>query len=131
MQMVATIMSAAFAGLGVVGVLWPDIVLGFARDYFTTPSGLFAAAGIRVVFGGILLTAAQTSRAPNLLRVCGAIIAIAGLATPWFGVERTREVLAAADAAGGAGMRIACTVAVALGSSFVWALSPRGAPRPR
>jgi len=90
-----------------------------------------SAAGIRIVFGGMLLTAAQTSRAPNLLRACGAIILIAGLATPWFGAERAREVLAAAGAADGAGMRIACTVAVALGSSFVWALSPRGAPRPR
>src|SRR5262249_21749717 len=98
---------------------------------FLTPHGLFAAAGIRVVFGGLLLTAAATSRAPNLLRVFGALILVAGLATPWFGIERAHQVLAELSAASSAWMRIARPIAVALGCWSVWALSPRGAARPR
>ncbi len=130
MQMVATVMSALIAGLGAIGVFWPDILVEFGR-YFTTPNGVFAAAVIRIVFGGLLLTAAATSRAPNLLRVFGALILIAGLATPLFGPDRARGLLEAAAMDRGAYLRVAGTIAIALGCVFVWALSPRSGQRPR
>jgi hypothetical protein len=123
MQMFATILSALFAALGAMAIFWPDAVVGVARS-LTTPRGLLAAAAVRVVFGALLIMAASISRAPNLLRVCGALILAAGLATPLIGVELVRSLL---DAAGhdGTWLRVIGTIAVALGVSFVWALSPR------
>jgi len=130
MQLAATIMSALLAGLGAIGVFYPDFLLELGR-YLSTPNGLLVAAGIRVVFGGLLLTAAATSRAPNLLRLFGAVILIVGLLTPVYGPERAHRVLQIAAANQGEYFRIGGTVAIALGMAFVWALSPRGMPRPK
>ena len=129
MALLPTILSALFAGLGAVGVLWPETLIEFGR-MFATPNGLFLAAGLRIVFGGSLLIAARASRAPTVLRWFGAAILIAGLATPLFGVERARSVLAAMSADGGAWVRVIGAVAIVLGSSFVWALAPRGGGPP-
>jgi hypothetical protein len=124
MQMPAIVMSALFAAIGAMSVFWPDIVLDFARN-LVTPNGLFAAAAVRVVFGAALLVAAGTSRAPNLLRVFGLVIFVAGLATPLFGADRAHALLDALSADRGAWMRIVGTLALAFGCIFVWALSPR------
>ena len=130
MQLVATIMSALLAGLGAIGVVYPDFLLEVGR-HLVTPNGLLVAAGIRMLFGGLLLTVAATSRAPNLLRVFGAVILIAGLLTPLYGPERSASLLQIAAANRGAYFRIGGTFAILLGLSFVWALSPRGMPRPK
>jgi hypothetical protein len=124
MSWLATILSALVAGLGVIGVVWPDVLLEFGRS-FATPDGLLAAAALRIVFGGSLLIAAQGSRAPSALRLIGIAILVAGLATPMIGVGRTRALLEAASANGGTWVRIAGTLAIALGTSLVFALSPR------
>jgi hypothetical protein len=130
MQLAATVMSAIFAGLGAMLVFLPDTVLSVVRD-LNTPNGLFVAAGVRLLFGGLLLTAASTSRAPNLLRVFGALIFLAGIATPMFGTDRARNVIDALAADKGAYARMAGTLAIALGCAFVFALSPRSGQRPR
>jgi len=130
MQLAATIMSALLAGLGAIGVFYPDFLLELGR-HLSTPNGLLVAAAIRVAFGGLLLTAAATSRAPNLLRLFGAVILIVGLLTPVFGPERANTLLQMAAADRGAWFRIGGTFAILIGISFVWALSPRGMPRPR
>ena len=130
MQLAATIMSALLAGLGAIGVFYPDFLLELGRR-LSTPNGLLVAAAIRVTFGGLLLTAAATSRAPNLLRLFGAVILIVGLLTPVFGPERANSLLQIAAADRGAWFRIGGTFAILIGVSFVWALSPRGMPRPR
>jgi len=130
MQLAATIMSALLAGLGAIGVFYPDFLLELGRR-LSTPNGLLVAAAIRVAFGGLLLTAAATSRAPNLLRLFGAVILIVGLLTPVFGPERANTLLQMAAADRGAWFRIGGTFAILIGISFVWALSPRGMPRPR
>lgn len=130
MQLAATIMSALLAGLGAMGIFYPDVLLEFGR-YLSTPNGLLVAAAIRIVYGGLLLTAASTSRAPNLLRVFGAVILIVGLLTPVYGPERAQSLLQIAAANRSAYFRIAGTFAILLGVTFVWALSPRGMPRPK
>jgi hypothetical protein len=130
MQLAATIMSALLAGLGAIGVFYPDFLLELGR-HLSTPNGLLVAAAIRVAFGGLLLTAAATSRAPNLLRLFGAVILIVGLLTPLYGPERANSLLQMAAADRGAWFRIGGTFAILIGVSFVWALSPRGMPRPR
>jgi uncharacterized protein YjeT (DUF2065 family) len=124
MQLPAIILSALFAGIGAIAVFWPDTFLEVGKS-LSTPTGLLVAAALRIGFGAALLVAAQESRAPNMLRLFGAVILLAGLATPLFGVELARELLTVASAEGGAWLRIFGTIAIALGCSFVWALSPR------
>jgi len=130
MQLAATIMSALLAGLGAMGVFYPDVLLEVGR-YLSTPNGLLVAAAIRVAFGGLLLTAAATSRAPNLLRVFGAVFLIVGLLTPVYGPERAQRTLQILAANRGEYFRIGGTFAILIGVFFVWALSPRGMPRPK
>jgi uncharacterized protein YjeT (DUF2065 family) len=130
MQLAATIMSALLAGLGAMGVFYPDVLLEVGR-YLSTPNGLLVAAAIRILFGGLLLTAAATSRAPNLLRVFGAVILIVGLLTPVYGPERAQRTLQILAANRGEYFRIGGTFAILIGVTFVWALSPRGTPRPK
>ena len=124
MQMPATVLSALFAGIGAMAIFWPDQILEVGRS-LSTPGGLLVAAALRVAFGAVLLVAASLSRAPNLLRVCGGLILLAGLSTPLFGVDFARTLLTKASEDGGAWLRIIGTIAVALGSLFIWALSPR------
>jgi len=50
------------AVLGAIGVVSPGALLRIAR-HFQTPSGLYAAAALRIILGGALLLAAPTSRA--------------------------------------------------------------------
>jgi len=124
MQMFATVLSALFAGLGAMAVFWPEQVVDIGRS-ISTPAGLLTGAVLRILFGAIIVAAAPLSRAPKLLRVFGALILLAGLSSPLFGVELMRTLLAVSADDGGAWMRITGTLAFALGALFVWALSPR------
>jgi hypothetical protein len=61
--------------------------------YAGTPAGLYAIAVLRVGIGLLLMFVARSSRAPNTLRVLGAVVLVAGLTTPLFGVNRVRAIL--------------------------------------
>lgn len=124
MQMFATVMSALFAGLGAMAVFWPEQVIDISRS-LSTPVGLLTAAALRILFGALLVAAAPHSRAPNLLRVFGVLILLAGLSTPLFGVELAKVLLEVSAEDGGVWMRITGTIAIALGALFVWALAPK------
>ena len=73
---------------GVMSFLAPDLLLSLGRSMIT-PGGLYAIAAVRIVLGVIFVLSAPASRAPRTLRVLGAIVIIAGLITPWFGVTRS------------------------------------------
>jgi len=85
-KIIATLMSLAIAALGVLGVA-PEALLEFGRSLLVPPA-LYAVAAVRVVFGVLLIAVAPSSRAPMALRVLGGFIVVAGLVTPFFGVER-------------------------------------------
>jgi uncharacterized protein YjeT (DUF2065 family) len=130
MQLVATIMSAILAGLGVIGVTYPDFLFELGR-HLTSPNGLIVLATLLAVYGGLLLTAAATSRSANLLRLFGAPTLIVGLLTPVYGPERAQSLLQIAAANHGEYFRIGGTLAVAIGVYCVWALSPGRMQRPK
>ena len=87
MTLVALAISVLIAGLGALGVVSPEALVGVVRS-FQTSAGLYAAAGIRLVFGAALFFAARKSRAPDTIRVLGVLIIVAGLITPLIGLER-------------------------------------------
>jgi hypothetical protein len=78
--------------LGVAGVVIPDMVIATGR-YLVSPAGLFAAAAFRIGTGLLLIRAAPESRAPSILRAIGAVVLVAGAATPLYGVEAARARL--------------------------------------
>jgi len=81
---------------------------------------------MRVTFGAILLWVAPVSRTPRILRVLGVSIIIAGVLTPFFGVERSRAMLEWWSAQGSFFTRAWAIVAVVFGLFIVYAVtSPR------
>src|SRR5438093_335137 len=101
----------------------PDLRLSLGRSVIT-PGGLYAIAALRIALGLVFVLAAPASRAPRTLRVLGAIVIIAGLTTPWFGVTRARAVLNWWASAGPSFMRLAAGVAMAIGGFLVYVFRP-------
>jgi hypothetical protein len=97
----------------------PDLRLSF-EGAVMTPAGLYAIAAVRIAIGLVFMVAAPASKAPRILRVLGAMVIIAGLVTPWFGVARAQEVLNWFASAGPLMMRLDAIVGLALGSFLVW-----------
>ena len=127
MTRVAVALSIAVSALGAIGIFSPNTLLAIGRE-FTTPVGLFVAAAIRVVFGAVLMLAAPASRAPRAIRVVGLVILVAGVITPFFGVERARAILDWWSAQGALLAHIAPAVALAFGGSLIYLLAPRRSP---
>jgi hypothetical protein len=103
----------------------PSVLLEFGRS-LQTPSALYAVAVVRIAFGALLFWGASASRMPRMLRVIGTVIMVAGLLTPFFGVERAQAMLTWWSSHGQAFMRAWAALAVAFGLFIIYAVaSPR------
>jgi hypothetical protein len=122
MAILAILLSAAVAGMGVVGIVSPARLLEIVGK-FQTPRGIYAATAIRLVLGVALFLAAPGSRAPALLEILGIVIMVAGLITPVFGLERFRRILDWWSAQGSGFIRAWALCAVAFGAYLVYALA--------
>ena len=119
---------ALFIGLFVVaiaslGIAAPGIFLEAARFFQVTPV-IYLAAVVRVVIGIIFIGAAPASRAPQVLRVLGVLVVIAGLITPFGGVYLAQLILQWWSAGGPALVRACAAVGLALGIFIVYAFAP-------
>jgi hypothetical protein len=121
--LVALVISLFIAALGALGVASPARLLSVVRS-FQTPAGLYLAAVLRVVLGMALFLAAPVSRAPELIRVLGAVVFVAGLITPLFGLKRFRRLLDWWSARGSAFIRAWATVTLAVGLLLAYAVVP-------
>ena len=110
------------AALGVLGLASPSILLEFGRAMQTT-GGVWLLAFIRIVSGAILLWAAPNSRTPRILIGLGILIIIAGLATPFIGVERSREMFDWWTSQGSMLSRAWPVVATCLGGFIAWVVT--------
>jgi len=122
MKTLAFIIGVLFIALGVFGVSRPGDVLSFGYR-MDTPTGLYAAAALRMIVGIVLVAAASSSRMPNTLRVTGGIIALAGLATAFVSVDRVRAVLDWLAAQGPTFVRLPFIIVTAIGAFILSALS--------
>jgi hypothetical protein len=77
--------------VGLTGVLWPSALMDLAKWTFT-PKGLYPAAGIRIVFGLVMLLAAGATATPNIVRVIGAIILVGGIATACLSADTAQRL---------------------------------------
>jgi hypothetical protein len=94
-----------------------------------TPVGLYVIAAIRVAIGLVLMLVAPTSRVPRTLRVVGAVVLVAGLATPLFGVERTRAILDWESTQGTALTRVVAGLVLAIGGFIAFAVATGRRPK--
>ena len=106
-----------------IGVAAPDQLLPFERSLIT-PGDLDVIAALRIALGLVFILAARSSHAPRTLRVLGALVIIAGLTTPWFGVGRSLALLDWWAGAGRPLMRLAAAGAMAIGGFLVYAFRP-------
>jgi hypothetical protein len=102
----------------------PDFVISL-RPFAATTTALLVIACVRSAIGIVLIMSAPASRAPKFLQAAGAIALFAGMATPFFGVERTKAVLAWEAAQGPALMRAEGVFVVLLGIVLSLSLAPR------
>ncbi len=109
--------------MGVWGVLVPARLADFVIR-FGSKSGLWVAAGIRLVFGLALWFAAPASRAPLLLQVLGVLALVAAVVLPFLGVERFKRLIDWWTALSPNAMRFNSLFAVAVGAAILWALLP-------
>ena len=129
MRLLALLIALLIMVAGLAGILAPDRLLAL-RQYVVTPVGLWVITALRVGIGLVLIQVARISRAPRTLRALGAVVIVAGLATPFFGVERSRAVLDWAATQGRALMLVEGCVALALGVFLAFAVTARR-PAPR
>ena len=112
------------AAIGVLGVAAPSVLLESGR-LLQSAGALYVVAAVRVVFGTILFWAAPNSRTPRTLRIVGIFIVIAGLVTPFFGVERSRAMFDWWSTQGSFFTRAWPIAAVGFGLFIAYATSPR------
>lgn len=124
MRWVAIAFGAVIAAIGIVGLADPVLLLD-ATSFMQTSVGLYIAAAFRVVFGVVLIWIAATSRMPRTLRILGAFIVLAGVITPFVGVERVHAIVEWWSAQGVVFMRTWATVAVIFGIFIIYTVTPR------
>jgi hypothetical protein len=108
---------------GAIELAAPAMLLSLERSAIT-PAGLYAIAALRIAIGLVLVFAAPASRTPRTIRVLGIIVIIAGLTTPWFGVDRSRAVLDWWATAGPWFMRLVAVVPLVVGGFLVFVFRP-------
>jgi hypothetical protein len=130
MKWLALFIAVVIMIAGLAGILAPDRLLAL-RQYVVTPVGLWVITALRVGIGLVFIQVARISRAPRTLRALGVVVFVAGLATPLFGVERSRAVFDWAATQGSALMLVEGCVALALGGFFAFAVAAGRPPAGR
>jgi hypothetical protein len=128
MRSLALLVALFVMAVGMVGVFTPDSLLAVGR-YVVTPGGLYAVAALRIGIGLVLMLAARITRAPRTFRALGAFVIVAGLATPLFGVERSRAILDWEATHGTALIRVGAGLGVILGGFIAFAVATGPSPR--
>jgi len=126
MMWLAYFVGLIVAAIGILGMAAPMLLLDTMR-LAQSQAGLYVVAALRIAFGLALLGAAAASRLPRTLRVLGVIFVVAGIISPFFGVERIREILDWWSAQGPLFMRVWAVFPVLLGLFIVYAATPRRA----
>ena len=119
MRVAALIIGLLVAALGLVGMTVPEALLHLV-SMIHLPPALYLAALLRVAFGVIFILAAPSSRLPAVLRILGVIMILAGMLTPFFGVQITELVLKSGSTDLGT-VRAFAAVASVLGGFIVYA----------
>lgn len=124
-NLLAVALGFVIAAIGALGIAAPSVLFEFGR-LLQSASALYVLAALRVALGTILVWAAPDSRTPRTLRIFGALIIVAGVATPFFGVERSHAMFDWWSTQSSFFMRAWPVTAVIFGLFVAYAALPRG-----
>jgi hypothetical protein len=125
LKLLTIVFGVLMTALGIVGMAAPSLLVEFGRS-LQTAAALYAIAAARIFFGAVLFFVAPASRMPGTLRVIGAVIVVAGLVTPLFGVERMQAIVVWLSGQNPSLMRATLSVAVVFGLFIIYAvIAPR------
>lgn len=124
MKWLTVFVGLIIAAIGLLGLVAPPLLLDTAR-LAQSQIGLYVVAALRIAFGLALIGAASAARLPRTLRMLGVLFVVAGIISPFFGVERIREILDWWSAQGPTFMRVWAVFPVMLGLFIVYAVMPR------
>jgi hypothetical protein len=116
-------LGVCIALLGVVGVVSPPRLFAMV-ERMQSRSGLYLIAGLRLLFGAMLIATAPASRAPGYLLVLGVVAVVSGLVTPFLGLGRFEALLRWWRSRPDPAVRIWCAIVALFGLSLVWAALP-------
>jgi len=118
-KMAALLVALTLIIVGILGIVSPDSLMTFRRDYLATAVGLYAGGAARLTMGLVLILFAPAARARRTLRVLGSVMCLQGLASvlgPQFvGVDRARAVVEYEATWGAPLLRVGAAVALAAG----------------
>lgn len=120
----AILVGLIVAAVGLLGMAAPTLLLDTVR-LVQSQAGLYVVAALRIAFGLALIGAAAAARLPRTLRILGVLFVVGGIISPFFGVERIREILDWWSAQGTMSMRIWAVFPLMLGLFIVYAVTPR------
>jgi len=126
MKNLAFVIALLVLALGVTGLFVPAGLV-WVGQHSLTPGAFYGIAAVRVLFGVILIRAAAASRAPKTLRILGAVIVLAGVATALTGLVAIERVHAIVDwwvQQGSWFVRLSTVPILALGSFIAYACAP-------
>jgi hypothetical protein len=126
-RIVGIALGVLIGAVGLIGLTTPSALLEVGRSLMTL-NALYMVAAIRIALGAFLILAATSSRVPRTVRVVGAIVVVAGLITPLFGVERVQAVLNWWAHQGQLLMRAIPGGAVVIGGFLIYAFAPTRRP---
>jgi len=124
MRSLAILVGFLILAIGLVGLVAPGVLASLA-ERSVTAVGLYVVAAVRILIGLVLIGASSASRMPRTVRVIGIVALVAGLATPFIGVERARAILDWWLAPGSVVVRVSCIFAVAFGCFVLYAVTGR------
>ena len=93
MKTLAFVIGLCIIAVGAVGILTPSGLIWIAQHSLAPGKLYYFIAAFRVAFGLLLLSVASASRAPRTHRVVAFIPLVAGIATPFVGVERAPAII--------------------------------------
>lgn len=111
------------ACVGAVGVVSPARLFSIL-GHIQTSTGMYFASAFRVVLGVLLFLVAPSSKAPDFIRIFGVVAVLAGLATPFVGLDRIGRMMKWWTAKPDGFLRLWAAFSLALGLSLLWALIP-------
>ena len=123
MSYVVALFGIFFTILGIFGLIFPSSIIAFVSRW-QTQAGLYLAAIIRIVLGVASLFTASTSRAPLYLRILGVVAVVAGIATPFLGLKKFKEIIDWWSRQSIVFIRACLAVVVLFGLSLIWEVWP-------
>lgn len=122
MSAIIVVVGIVLGGLGILGVIRPGKLLHLVSMSWQSPSGLYLAMAVRLVFGVALIGAASSSRFPDVLLFIGVLSIITAVLAPLIGFARLRAFVDWWLARPPGLIRAWAAIAAALGVFLVYAV---------